>query len=287
MGRGQNTESCSTHWLLRAPDHLGDAIMAEPAIAALCKRYTCTIVGPAFCTEFYAHLPSIEGTAKQIVLFKPSTAEAIRCLHYARRVGLGRRWLLSDSVASQPGHRIENLNRIAQYLNAQPHRPPIFPASGETPPLPNTFALFIVGTASPETVLWDKYNELAGAVNIDVVFAGGPGDEATVERLGKGHHKLPTTLSLGSFASVARKASWVIGSDCGLMHLACAARPDSDHHFVIIGSTDPEQTAPTNAQAIVGTQPLCWPCYRKRCTQNRQCLDTPTEIVLKRINQCL
>ena len=286
MTRAPNTEDCSTHWLLRAPDHLGDAVMAEPAIAALCEQYSCSIIGPSFCAELYAHLPTVEKSTNKIVLFKPSTAEAIRCLHYTRRVGLGRRWLLSDSIAPRPGHRIENLNRVAQHLGAHPQRPPHFPASGETPPLPQSFALFIVGTASPETVLWDNYDELADAVNIDVVFAGGPGDETIVESMSKGH-RLPTTLSLSSFASIARKASWVVGSDCGLMHLACAARPDSNRHFVIIGSTNPDETAPTNAQAIMGAQPQCWPCYRKQCNQNRQCLQIPTELVLKRINQCL
>lgn len=274
-------------WLIRAPDHLGDAIMAEPAIAALCRQYDCKIVGPRFCQEIYAHLPTVDCSPESVVLFKPSNAEGFRALRYKRRVGLDRRWLMTDSICSRLDHRIDNNNRIAEHLGAKPSRDPIFPGQGKTPKLPARFALFIVGTASPETVLWTQYPALAAAVEINVLFAGGPGDENNVTALGAKHSTLPTDLTLGEFASVCRAAEWIIGSDCGLMHLACAARPNNTQHFVVIGSTDPTRTAPRNSHVIMDDRPSCWPCYKKRCAHDRSCLTTPYKDVLSRINSCL
>lgn len=261
--------------------------MAEPAIAALCARYDCMIVGPVFCQELYAHLPIVPCQPNRVVLFKPSPAEGLRSLRFKQSVGLDRRWLLSDSVASQPGHRIDNNNRISAHLGAKAQRDPLFPGTAKTPELPINFALFIVGTNSPETVLWPQYSALAKIVNIEVLFAGGPGDEQRISALAMAHNVLPTDLSLSEFASVCRAANWIIGSDCGLMHLACASRPQSKNHFVVVGSTDPAQTLPRNAHIVMNERPSCWPCYRKSCSNDQACLQLTESEVLTRIVECL
>ena len=69
----------------RAPDHLGDGVMALPAMAALSRLGPLRIRGPGWARRLYRGLGEIvedPGDAELAVLFKP----AFRAAWEARRV---------------------------------------------------------------------------------------------------------------------------------------------------------------------------------------------------------
>ena len=76
--------------LIRAPDHLGDGVMALPAISALSRLATCIIEAPRWGDVLYAGLGSIirpggAPRAEAAVLLKPSLGAAWAVRHIPRR----------------------------------------------------------------------------------------------------------------------------------------------------------------------------------------------------------
>jgi len=266
--------------------------MAIPALQALSLHFILHIIGPSwvkelyssFCSHFYE--PKAKPQCYQIVLFKPSVASAWRNRHYSKRIGLGtgiRDHLLTDSIIAN-GHRIDCFNALASYFGIEPNPLPTFEGNEiEAPTLPDKSVLCIVGTNSPRTVRWKYFSALAHQSNREFYFLGGPGDEKIIATLKKDHNCLPTNLSLSQVARLSRTAEFIVGIDSGLTHLAVAARnvidsPESTN-LILYGSTSPSQTGPRNCTAIYDTRPACWPCYKKTCSINTPCLETPISMV--------
>jgi ADP-heptose:LPS heptosyltransferase len=283
-----------TNITVRAPDHLGDGVMALPAIKALSERYSLTIVGPKWITSLYQDtnaqfcnsLPTSK--ASTIVLFKPSFGSAWRARGHQNIIGINngiRRYLLTHTKP-EIGHRIEQYNSLATILRVQSETLPKFTTKmNDFPNIPTDFILCIIGTRSAQTVRWKYFSSLANASSKPIVFMGGPGDEQAVQTIGKGYRCLPTTLSLVEVAAVARKATKIVGIDSGLTHLAIAARnaagiPATDN-IIVYGSTSPDQTGPRNSTPIYNSRPKCWPCYQKKCAINSPCLQTSHYFVLQ------
>ena len=285
--------STEHHLAIRSPDHLGDGVMALPALQALADQFELHIIGPRWIKELYFsitshfYVPNPAPICASIVLFKPSFGSAWRARHYQQRFGIAnglRRHLLTDSC-SNDGHRIDQFNRIARLLDVTPDHIPLFQGdSVDTPALPAQFILMIVGTNSANTVQWKGFNELAGKIEKPVVFLGGPGDEISLNTLGKGYLCLPVSLSLSQVAAISQQASVVIGLDSGLTHLAVAARNatgiSAARNIIIYGSTSPEDTGPRNSTSQYNLRPVCWPCYQKSCAINVPCLDTSVDDIL-------
>ena len=280
-------------WVIRAPDHLGDGVMALPAIHSLAAAFSSNIpiLGPAWCQQLYpAHPcfpPSHRPDADGVILFKPSFGAAWRFRHYAQRIGLQgnfRDFLLTQAVAPTNGHRKDDYLAIIQTIAPPTITMPIYtPPNGHTNLKPNDY-LLIVGTASPKTVRWRHFRKLASLLPKEqVVVAGGPGDEEAVASIGQGYRQLETTLSIAEFAYVTQQAHTVIGLDSGLSHLAAASRAalNKGRTFIIYGSTSPHQTGPLQTVPVHHTRPDCWPCYGKRCPIKSPCLDTPATHLLE------
>ncbi len=271
---------------LRAPDHLGDGILALPAVAAVCSAGPTRIVGPSWVSEVYGHLPVAPVPNPEVaILLKPAFRAAWEARRIPRRVGLPtdhRRLLLTDPVRSIGGHRCQEFLAIVQTAGIAAAGLPTLPVLETPPPLPAGAVLLFPFSASGPTVDWGGYAALASALvreGLSPVFAGGPGQERQLLQVGTGHRVLPT-LPLGSLAAAAAAAVAVVGNDSGLTHLAAAARRGAgvrvDQVHVVCGSTDPERTAAPGATAHRVDAALdCWPCYRKTCTVGTPCLDLP------------
>lgn len=269
---------------LRAPDHLGDGILALPAVAALCAAGPTHIVGPRWVSEIYGHLPvAAVPRPEQAVLFKPAFRAAWEARRIPRRVGLRsdhRGWLLTDPVEPVGGHRHREFLAIAQAAGVAASGLPALPVSVASPDLPRRTVLLFPFSSSGPPVDWPGYTALARALalaGLSPVFAGGPGQEAELRRAAAGHRVLPT-LSLLELAAAAVAAEAVVGNDSGLTHLAAAARRGAgvcvSRVHVVCGSTDPARTAPPGALPHRVVAELdCWPCYRKTCSVGTPCMD--------------
>jgi ADP-heptose:LPS heptosyltransferase len=269
--------------------------MAMPAVKALAEALDVQLTGPAWTGELYRTGQALRPGEKPrpadgVVLFKPSFRAAWRHRGYARRIGLAvnrRRWLLTDPVEPGGGHRADDYTALAGVLlDFEPGLPSYAPPPCTHPALQKDDVLLIVGTASPETVRWQGFRELAEQVGRDrAVFAGGPGDEEAVEVLGRGYRRLPTDLGIAQFARASQGAGRVVGLDSGLTHLAAAARRAAgipgETTAVVYGSTAPEQTGPQGSLAVLGKAPPCWPCYAKTCRIQTPCLGTPAKQVIE------
>ncbi len=289
--------------LVRAPDHLGDGVMALPAVEAL-GQDARWIWGPRWAGELYRHLPAriIRGPGElagepppeQVVLLKPSFGAAVDALAFrCPRVGLDtawRGWLLTVAVPERGPHRVDDLCAVARAAGAEPRGLPQYPSTEadlpQLPPLPDRLVLLLPGTASPATVRWPRFRALADRLEGRAVFAGGPADMAYIAEIAGPHLVLPP-LTLPALARLAVMAAAVVGNDSGLPHLAAAARraagaPTEAVH-VVYGSTDPARTGPPGSTPHHGSRPGCWPCYQKRCNIGTPCLDMGVEGLLSRI----
>lgn len=283
--------------LIRAPDHLGDGVMALPAIARVASVIQARggeveVLAPRWGPVLYRHLPVRVLPREQVwerargadlaVLLKPSFSAALRALPARRRVGLagdGRSWLLSEALPVREEHRADSLVRVAEAALSLPAEGPALPAyptseadAAELPTdLPADAVLLLPGTASAETVAWRGFAQL-GLSN--VIAAGGPGDEPVLAAIGC---RVLPTLSLPSLALLATRVRAVVGNDSGLPHLAAAARRAAglsvaDVH-IVYASTDPARTGAPGSRAWPGSRPPCWPCYAKRCAIGAPCRD--------------
>ncbi len=286
---------------MRAPDHLGDGVMALPALDALCRgaRGPVVVQGPGWCGALYRHLPvTLSSRAapglERVVLLKPSLGAAIDALSLgAPRVGLAtpwRRWLLSVAVPERGPHRVDDLCAVARAAGAEPEPAPRYPTSDADlpalPPLPSRAVLLVPGTASPATVRWPGFRALADLLDGRAVFVGGPADMAYIQEIAGPHPVLPP-LSIPAFARLCALAEAVVGNDSGLPHLAAAARRAAgaplEAVHVVYGSTDPARTGPPGSTTHHGTRPPCWPCYKKRCGIGTPCLDARPEDLRARL----
>ncbi len=274
---------------IRAPDHLGDGVMALPAIDALKAQGPVQIDGPPWAVELYGERCLEPPRAEVAVLFKPSFSAAWRARRCRRRIGLSwdlRGALLTDPIAPGKGHRTDEYAAIARVAGAEVTQPPCFTASASIcVDLPASAVLLLPLTHSTATVAWAGFRELADALDGRAVFAGGPGEDDALHTVAGPHPVLPT-LSLAQLAEVARAARTVVGNDSGLTHFAAAAirgaGKDPSQVHVIYGSTDPSRTGPPGTQAHRLAPLPCWPCYRKRCavTPKAPCLEVSVSSVL-------
>lgn len=283
-------------FLVRAPDHLGDGVMAIPAMQAISKLGPVHIIGPKWSSRLYASIATAEPFAANIaVLFKPSFSAAWKARHLPRRIGHRgdwRSWLLTDPVQRTDGHRTDDYAELANMVNARVEGPPIFETTpeeqNEARTIPKNRVLLLPLSNSQATVGWKGFRDLADHLGERAVFAAGPGECEALQQIAGPHQCLPP-LPVGQFGAIAQRVSAVVGNDSGLAHLASAARravglPAKSVH-VFFGSTTPHQTGPIGC-TVHQNQPLpCQPCYRKRCrlSDEAPCLDIGMTSILRTI----
>ena len=288
---------------VRAPDHLGDGVLALPALEALRSLGSVVVKGPGWVLPLYGHLASVvtkppRGAALGVLL-KPAFRAAWEARGVERVLGTKgdhRGWLLSEALPRPPGHRSEEYRGLAlaagvpSELLDGPWLPSLPPGSATTPAeaaallsLGPEHVLLLPGSASGPVVQWGGYRALADELDGRAVFAGGPAEEGWLAELAGPHPVLPS-LSIGAFAAAAARVGAVVANDSGLAHLATAARRGAEADpacvLVIYGSTIPERTGPPGSTAVLGPRVACAPCYAKSCPTQIECLELGVDVVL-------
>lgn len=276
-----------------APSHLGDGVLALPAIAALRTLGPVSVVGPHWVEALYGHLGVSTGRVEEAdlaVLFKPSFRAAWQARGARRRIGLatdGRWWLLSEAVPAGEGHRSDDFAALVEVLGLRVSGLPALPAAQPSPIAPPPGAVLLLpGGRSSATTGWPRYRALADALvgqGRPVFFAGGPDERAAVAAIA-GPHPTVELDAIGAFVAAVPGFSAIVGNDAGLSHVAAAAlrgaRAPVERLWVIYGSTAPDRTGPPGSRAIGGPRLACAPCYKKLCPFGRGCLDLSVETIL-------
>lgn len=278
--------------LVRLPDHLGDRVLALPALRALRAAH-----GPLWlegrgdwgwlAAELPGCAPLPQGArAPWALLLKPSFSAAWEARRHGARIGAPgelRGPLLTTAVAPVDEHRVQAYLRLAWATGAPPaERAPALRAALPAPPVPSDGVpvgpgdlLVLLGSATGRTVDWPGLRAAA-----DAIAAGGrravlvpprDGAAAAVAQAGphpvvRGEGGAPTVPEV---AALARAAGAVLGVDSGLGHVAAAARRGADLRIdavvIVLGSTAAHRTAPPGARALRCPPPPCAPCGAKRC----------------------
>ena len=283
-------------FLVRTPEHLGDGVMAIPAITALRELGPVRIIGPRWSARLYAHITTENDIKPNVaVLFKPSFSAAWQVRHLPRRIGHRgdwRSWLLTDPVHRTQGHRVEDYAALAHILNGNVSGPPTFETTEaerrEVHDIPRDSVLLLPLSKSQATVGWKGFRELADRLGSRALFAAGPGECAALREIAGPHTCLPP-LAIGTFGAAAQRVSAVVGNDSGLAHLASAARRSAglpaENVHVFFGSTNPAYTGPIGCTAHQNEPLPCQPCYRKQCRLlgEAPCLEIAMSNVLRAI----
>ena len=274
-------------FVLRAPDHLGDGVMALPAIEALAAVAPVEVYAPRWAGELYAGFPvrpvDAVPTGGTGVLLKPSFGAAWRWRHLPERVGLAtdhRGWLLTQAVPVRPPghpgegaeHRRDGYTRVVQILGARVTGPPRFRARGRAPEGLPPHHVGLNPWSPSLTVRWPGYPALAaelGRLGHPVVWYAGPGEGDAVGALAGPGATVVAGLSLPDFAAALDRCGVFVSNDSGAAHFAAACGAQV---VMVHGSTAPARTGV--GHPVEGPPLWCRPCYRKWCYNGLKCLQT-------------
>ncbi|MEM6926243.1 MAG: glycosyltransferase family 9 protein [Myxococcota bacterium] len=270
---------------VRLPNHLGDTVMAWPALEALAARHAVTVYGPPLLRPFWPRGPwSPPGPMPRrqhdaAVLFASSWRAAWEARRVPRRIGTPtdhRRVLLTEAVAPRT-HRSATYAALAAQLGAVAEGPPRLTPS--RPCGPPHIGLNPIVKGGP-TRAWTGFRALADALSAiaPVVFYAGPGEAKQLAAVA-GPHRQVAGRSLPDFAGRLGACRVFVSNDAGSAHFARALGTPT---VVVYGSTVPERTGPAGAVAVRGPTLACTPCYRNRCRWGETpvpCLDVPVDHV--------
>ncbi|MBL8616927.1 MAG: hypothetical protein JNM72_15060 [Deltaproteobacteria bacterium] len=303
--------------LVRLPDHLGDRVLALPALRALQAAHgPLWLDGRGDWGWLQAELPGCAplppgARAPWALLLKPSFSAAWEARRHGARIGAPgelRGPLLSTAVPPVDEHRVQAYLRLAWATGAAPvERAPALRAL-PAPPLPSDGAavcaadlLVLLGSATGRTVDWPGLRGVADAVAATgrrvVLVPPRDGLAAALQQAGphpvaRGAEGAPT---IPEVAALACAAGAVLGVDSGLSHVSAAARRGADLRVdavvVVLGSTAAHRTAPPGARALRCPPPPCAPCGAKRCavraTGTPPCLQLRTDPVIDALQAAL
>jgi heptosyltransferase II len=275
----------------RAPNHLGDGVMALPAMHALARLGSLTIEAPRWGRDLYRGVDAALAargsltTSDVAVLFPPSFRVAWQARRAKRRIGVaadGRRLLLTDTVF-EGRHRRDTYAALATAAGADVVGVPQWSRRESDPDvdvLEGHIGLNPLSVSGPVRQ-WPRFAELADSLERPVVFYGGPGEGEGVAFVA-GNHRQVVGTSLPAFASALAKCAFFVSNDSGAAHFARACGTPT---LVIYGSTAPDRTGPAGARAICGPTVACQPCYKQKCRHNYECMEIPLERVLWAVGQ--
>jgi heptosyltransferase-2 len=269
---------------VRAPNHLGDGVMARDAVHTLrLASESVVVAAPRWGAELYLDLDvdvvpcGTVPAADVAVLLAPSFRAAWEARRLPRRVGLStdfRALLLTDRVSPPKAHRRDDyaalLGRLGLGIEAAPVYEPTDAERGAADVPRGHLALCPVSPSGPP-VMWPGFEALAARHDGDIVFYVGPGEAYDTD------HAVRAGLPLGALAAHLLRARALVCNDSGVAHFARAVGVPT---VVIFGSTVPERTGPLGAVAVEGPSPPCRPCYKKRCRMSSVlCLEVPVDEV--------
>lgn len=269
----------------RAPNHLGDGVMALPALTAL--RRACealVIAAPAWGAALYRDLHAeviprgVAPEADVAVLFPPSFRAAWEARRVPRRIGVRADWrsaLLTDVVEPVAGHRAEEyaalVGRLGLVVEGAPRFAPRAEDEGDVD-VPEGHLAVNPLSPSGAPVMWRGFEALIAASPWPVVVYVGPGERWD------GPGDVRAGLPLPTLAASLRRARALVSNDSGVAHFARAAGVPT---VVVYGSTAPARTGPAGSVAVEGPALPCRPCYKKRCPYpGVPCLEIAPDVVL-------
>ncbi len=199
--------------------------------------------------------------------------------------------VLNERIPEDMGkHAVERYLDLPRHLGCETGEPE-FPIALQEPHFERVAALlasFAVDTSrgfvavSPvaywETKLWDEAkfaavcDRIVRELGIPVVFTG-ESPEGPIERI-RELMEAPSAstagrTSLRELAALYRRASVVLTTDSGPMHLAAAVGTPV---VALFGPTSPERTGPYGeGHAVIRRGMDCSPCFRKAC-ETRECM---------------
>lgn len=270
---------------VRAPNHLGDGVMAIPAIRALTGTGKVTVYAPSWGSDLYRDLQVVvkpRGTMRGevAVLLAPSMRAAWQARRCRRRVGTPtdyRSLLLTDRVPALPG-TADTYRAVVAVLGAKADGPPVWASRPEDrgPEVPDGHVGLNPISAAGAVREWRGYQRLAGLVAGPVVVYGGPGEAHRVRERVQGS-PLQIGLPLPAFAKALERCRVFVSNDSGAAHFAAACGVPT---VVVFGSTTASRTGPQGCQPVQGPELACRPCYGRQCPHNLECLDISVESVL-------
>ncbi len=271
--------TAETRVVIRAPDHLGDAVMALPGIWSL------TALGPTvvhtrgrWARELYAGLEVRDGddvpdSAGLAVMFKPSW-HASRVWRHLPTIGIGPRWRYRKTLVPQLEHRRDGYARIVLAAGAAAPGPAVFSPRGVRSPLPERFVALNPWTPT-RTARWRGFSALAAALDVPTIAFCGPG-EGEVVRAELAGVTVLEALPLADLAASLAGCAVFVSNDSGAAHFAAACGAPV---VMVHGSTASETTG-----VGVGVERperlWCQPCYRKSCGWGTPCLAVDVATVL-------
>jgi heptosyltransferase-2 len=288
--------------LIRAPNHLGDFVLALPALAAapdsailVARRLVplarlalpgrTVIPLEAGVAGYLGGIATVRrGSFARAILLAPSFSSALlmRLAGIPERRGSatdGRSRLLSDPV---PPHRFDGVHRVAEYWHlvtgSYPEGlpPPSITIPAEpllawrnTPAAREGLVAVFPGSNAPAR-RWepDRFAELvhrlAGAGHPVAVLGGEQERDLTERVAGRSAIDLGGKTDLVALAACLSECRLLITNDSGPMHLAAALGTAT---ISLWGAGDPARTAPLGARQVIlrHAELPCVPCVRNRC----------------------
>lgn len=146
-----------------------------------------------------------------------------------------------------------------------------------------------------ETKLWTNEgfarlcDRIVAELNMAVVFTGGKNDtivEDICSRMTQPSVHLAGQTSLQELACLYKRASLVVTTDSGPMHIAAAVDTST---VALFGPTDPARTGPYgDGHCVVRKDMTCSPCFLKKCDSGRCMTDITVEevfVAVKRLRK--
>ncbi|MBN2801221.1 MAG: glycosyltransferase family 9 protein [Deltaproteobacteria bacterium] len=284
---------CRFHVAVRAPSHLGDGVMALPALQAIrAVSARMTIYAPRWGPALYRELDALVlptgamGPADAAVLMAPSLRAAWEARAVPRRIGTAadRRGPLLTEVVEEGVHQADTYARLAAAVGGRAEGPPRYRSEVVDTDIPAGHVGLNPISVSGAVREWPGYSALADRLARPVVFYGGPGDQEAVARIA-GNHEARVGLSLPDFAAALSRCALFVSNDSGAAHFAAACGVPV---LVVYGSTTASRTGPAGAVGVEGPPLPCRPCYKQRCALGRPaCLDIPVGDVLSAVERAL
>jgi ADP-heptose:LPS heptosyltransferase len=293
--------------VIRAPNHLGDVIMALPAIAAdgadvVVRRWLAPVLGMAGLDgRIFALDPGFPGWARMVrtlragrfrhgVLLAPSFSAAwlfawggVRSVRGTATDG--RAWLLAEPLPREVLRGRHRINQFKLLLEQDPGGPPR--SHPLTPPASLVeqwrdrlgvggaplVGIFPGSNAPARRWPPERFGAVAkglGGRGARVVILGGAGERDITRRVAA---SAPGAMDLGGgtdlpgLAALLSICRLVVTNDTGPMHLAGAVGTPT---VTLWGPSDPGEVCPVGArdERVTGDALPCKPCFKNRCPRS-------------------
>ncbi len=286
--------------VILAPNWLGDAVMALPAMRALRQGLPgrCIVVARppvrdvvrTTGAQVWVYRPSLLGTGRLIHSVRRLKPDAVVSFLRSRRAGLitatsgaplrvgwdagpaRRAYSVRAPSDRKRIHQVDEYLRLPKALGLP--APAVWPPREALAPEPGPEAIVMApGSSFGPAKRWPAphYASLARLLRdrtgLPILVVGSSREASTlkevVDRAGRGVENLAGRTSLPELAALVRGCRLFVGNDSGVAHLgAWMGAPV----VVVFGSTDPRWTRPIGPRVhVVYRHEPCSPCFRRSC----------------------